>query len=162
MQNTCNNADIPDQYTCGLCINKQLPFYKTSSNELSILFKDTYREVIKKFTNIHFNQINDNIQSCGYFELDELNKTPVALDNRDNFSIVHLNIVSLDKNVDEIKSLLYCMDSTPDIIAVSQTRIFNVNINQSDIDISGYNFIYDCFPLNGRAGGAGFYIKEGV
>ena len=44
------------------------------------------------------------------------------------------------------------MGSTPDIIAVPETRISDNNITRWDVELNGHNFIYDNAPPNKRAG----------
>ena len=67
------------------------------------MFKDSFRDVINKFANIHFDQINDNVRDCKYFNLDELKKASCTSNTSNTFSLLHVNIVSLDKNIDKIK-----------------------------------------------------------
>ena len=97
---------------------------------------------------------NDNIDCCRYLELEEV-KTIVVNDSKSSkFSLVFVNVVSLDRNIDKLRTMLYGMDSSPDIIGVSETRINDNNISSCDCDLRGYNIIYDNSPNNGRAGGA--------
>ena len=86
---------------------------------------------------------------------------------------MHINIRSLELNCDKVNALLYGMDSKPDIIAVSETRVNISNIGTSNtkhtqdgdisdsrIHINGYKFFYDDAPPNGTPGGAGVYIRD--
>ena len=42
-----------------------------------------------------------------------------------NFAIFHLNISSLQKHIDELRSLLTCTNSNFDVICISETRLLN-------------------------------------
>ena len=151
-------------YICNVCLCKYLPFYKISNNEFHFTIKDTFREVINRFQNVQFDQVesNDNITPCRYLELDEV-KEHIQNDNKSpNFSILNVNIVSLSLNIDKLRTILYGLDSTPDIIAVTETRITKNNVLTNDIDLNGYKFIFDDAPDNGRPSGAGLFIKDGV
>ena len=68
--------------------------------------------------------------------------------------------------------MLYGMDSNPDLIAVSESRITDksfgensdlpVHLRHPDQLINGYKFIYDSAPPNGKPGGVGLFVKEGI
>ena len=149
------------EHACCACFSRALPFSKLSNNELLFLFKDSFQEVIRNFQNMDFEnaEIIDNVETCRYLELEDVKNIsqPSVY-----FSLIHVNIVSLNKNIDKIRSLLYSMDNNPDIIGVSETRINDDNRLLSECELSGYDFIYDNSPTNGRPGGAGFFIKNDI
>ena len=77
-------------------------------------------------------------------------------------SIVHINIRSLAKNLPLLEAFIYQLNHSPDIIAISETKLrsttpanFGYNVN-----IYGYKFVHADTETN--AGGVGFYVKEGV
>ena len=160
-----NSTDVRHyHHLCRRCVCKSLPFNKVNKNELHFMFKETFREVINKFQNMHFDETdtNDNIECCQYLELEEVKNIAKCDTNRTNFSLIYVNIVSLDANIDKIRTLLYGMDSNPDIIGVSETRINDSNVARCDCELRGYHFVYDNSPSNGKPGGAGLFIKNGV
>ena len=160
--NVANNSVT---HLCTKCSISQLPFNNLNSNEFHFLFRHTYREVINRFQNLQYSEADeiDNIERCRYLELDEV-KTMLAKNtpNSSAFTMIQLNIISLGRNIDKLRTMLYALDSSPDIIGVSETRINDHNIVSSDYSLNGYTFIYDNSPNNGRAGGAGLYIKNGI
>ena len=152
-------------HMCATCICKTLPFSKINNHALNFIFHDTLREVIKKFQNLNLEHTDtlDSIECCKYLELDDVRRLSSTNPETHSFSLVHVNIVSLDKNIDKIRTLLYGLDSNPDIIAVTETRINDENVSYSDCDLRGYSkFQYDPSPPDGRPGGAGLFIKNGI
>ena len=74
------------------------------------------------------------------------------------FSIVYINIRSLNKNFDKINQLILNLAFTPDIIGVSETwltkdKYFLYSLNN-------YTFIHQ--PCKGNVGGSGLFIKSGI
>ena len=57
------------------------------------------------------------------------------------FSVFHLNISSLQKHIDELRTMLKCTNSNFDIICISETRLLN-EVPLSNIQIDGYDFIH--------------------
>jgi hypothetical protein len=82
--------------------------------------------------------------------------------NVKNLKIMHFNIRSLYKNIDNLKEYLTLYNYTPDIILLSETWIqakFNNHI--SSISIPNYTFISSSRDWS-RGGGVGIYIKLGI
>ena len=55
------------------------------------------------------------------------------------FSIMHCNICSLTKNLSLLQDILLTMKETPNVIAISETKL-NEN-RRMNIDIPGYTFL---------------------
>ena len=72
------------------------------------------------------------------------------------FSMLHINISSLSKHIDELRNLLFVLSHPFDIIGVTETRLHGTD-HLSNIDISGYVFRHT--PTTTQCGGAGIYIK---
>ena len=104
--------------------------------------------------------INCNINYCDYLELDDIRKKHPNNNNSCLHSLLQVNIVSLNANIAKLRTLRYGMNSYPDFIGVSETRINNDNIDTNIL--TGYDFVYDNAPSNGRAGGAGMFITDGI
>ena len=64
---------------------------------------------------------------------------------------------SLQKNIDKVIALLANLSETPDIIAISETKI-TYGQPIVNVDITGYDFIH-CDSIT-KAGGVGFYVKQ--
>ena len=75
------------------------------------------------------------------------------------FSIFHLNISSLQKHIDELRSMLTCINSNFDVICISETRLLD-EVPLSNVQIDGYDFIHT--PTLTQCGGSGMYIKNGI
>ena len=54
------------------------------------------------------------------------------------------------------------MDSNLDFIAVSESRIYSSNILSADVNIDGYEFLYDSSRPIGKPGGAGLCVITGL
>ena len=99
--------------------------------------------------------IQDYSICCTYDGVDDIDKTSNSLPN---LSICHVNIVSLNKNIDKLEEFLNKFSHLPDIICVSETRTNEVNVK--NINIPGYNFFFN--NSSTRAGGAGIYIIDSL
>ena len=134
-------TSVTDNYICTACIAKyHLPFNKVDNNELFFMFVETFKEVIKKFQNLPMDFIDnsDNIECCRYDELEDVKKQITSNAESNDFSLFNIKSVSLDANIDKIRVILYGLDSNPDIIAVSETRILDGNFIPADHYLRGY------------------------
>ena len=69
---------------------------------------------------------------------------------------MHLNIASLQKHIDELRSFLFGLKHMFDIICISETRLYE-DQPHVNIDIDGYKFVHT--PTSARCGGVGMYIR---
>ena len=67
--------------------------------------------------------------------------------------MMHFNIRSLPKNLTSLNDFILTAKETPEIIAISETKLQDENIN-----IPGYVFLNANSPT--RAGGVGLYISK--
>ena len=95
------------------------------------------------------------LNNCEYHNISSLNN--VVKHKKDDLFIVHFNVQSLQKNIDKLTTLLANVSETPDIIAISETKITYVQpiVN---VDITEYDFIH-CDSIT-KAGWVGFYVKQ--
>ena len=77
--------------------------------------------------------------------------------SRRGFRIAHLNINSLTKHIDELRTLLF--DYSIDIISINETKLDDT-IKSCEVHIRGYEFIRR--DRNRQGGGVGFYVKTSV
>jgi len=70
--------------------------------------------------------------------------------------IVHLNIRGLKKNLDKLVNLIYDLKKSPEIIAVSETKINKKHTPFFQTKICGCNFVHA--DSDQKAGGIGIYI----
>ena len=99
----------------------------------------------------------DFFDNCVYHDITSLNNV-VNLKTNELF-ILHFNVRSLQKNIDKLITLLVTFSETPDIIAISQTKL-TYGQPLLNVDITGYDFIH-CISIT-KAGGVGFYIKQNL
>ena len=71
--------------------------------------------------------------------------------------MLHINILSLGKHIDELRSLLNILYYPFDIIGITETRLYD-ECYTTNIDLKGYNFRHT--PTETQFGGAGLYIKS--
>ena len=95
---------------------------------------------------------------CGYFNIESINKM-LFYKNKDDLFIIHLNIRSLQKNVETLNNYFSQLDKQPDIIVLSETKLDEGRVF-ANIKLDGYKFNY----VNGltNAGGVGLYVKERI
>ena len=74
---------------------------------------------------------------------------------KNNFSIMHLNIRSLVKNLCNLKFILETF--TPDVVMICETFLHENNVNKCHI--SNYDF-YHCERKSGKGGGIAIYTKR--
>ena len=82
-------------------------------------------------------------------------KSEVSL-NTYKFSLLHLNIRSLQRNVDRLTDLLANLDLQFSVIGISETWLSE---SSHSVDIDGFNFIQKNRP-NRPGGGVGLYISS--
>ena len=68
------------------------------------------------------------------------------------FSMIHINIASLSKHIEELRSLPSVLNHPFDIIGITETRIHN-ETPPVNVDIEGYEFKHT--PTSTPCGGAG-------
>ena len=72
--------------------------------------------------------------------------------------MIHLNTRSLTKNYDKLEELLNELETRPELISISETKLSSRNV--SNINIAGYDFFHIDSPTN--AGDAGLHIKNSL
>ena len=97
----------------------------------------------------------DFFNNCEYHDVLSLNN--VVKYKKDELLIIHFNVRSLQKNIDNLTTFLANISEMPDIIAISESKITNGQI-LVNFDINGYDFIH-CDSTT-KAGGVGIYIKK--
>jgi len=165
------DVPLPPNWDCPKCISKQLPFssidqnsllmtiHGKSDSEIDSLNKGpsfSLKSLLDKLPGQNFSKdefLNDTIKSKYYTVGDFL----AAKFSAKKFSIIHLNISSLQRHIDDLRSLLAGLEMKFDIICISETRLYDEK-PLVNIDIDGYNFIHT--TTHTHAGGAGMYINS--
>ena len=73
------------------------------------------------------------------------------------FSMIHINIASLSKHIDGLRSFICTLNHPFDVIGVMETRLYDDN-PLVNIEIDGYVFRHT--PTGTQCGGAGIYIYK--
>ena len=79
---------------------------------------------------------------------------------KDSFSIVHIDIRSLSKNLFKLIDFVSQSGKQPDVTAVSETKHKQTHQISYNISLCGYNFVHADTDKN--AGGVGLYIKNSI
>ena len=162
---------IPKDWTCCKCSISVLPFSTLDNNTLLLTqqgLSDTsidglnnvpsfsIKSLLDKMPGQHFSTdefISDSIISKYVTAGEYLNQRK----SKNNFSIFHLNIASIQKHIDELRTLLFGLKHKFKIICISETRLQDEQplIN---LEIEGYTFEH--IPTKTQCGGVGIYISN--
>ena len=120
------------------------------TNKINNLIHNAKRKITN---NAEYDDIDDdtNIEeqfSCAYYTCDEFKKC--KFNNKSTFSILHLNIHSLQLHIDELRTFLTLLNFKFDIIAISESKLKNEP--QIDINLDGFHPSYCTYPLAEKEG----------
>ena len=99
--------------------------------------------------------LTDNVHDFEYFDFFKL---PSKFYSANGLLVLHINIRSLQKHIDELHELIINAKIHPDLVAITETRIKNKPL--INIDIPGYSFSYETPSSN--AGGVGIYVGDNL
>ena len=177
-------------FYCISCISANIPFSNITNPELFYINKavinsqnvanEVFSEKSPDMVN-HINKINaflnnsfhppdddnydgDNISpiNCNYFEPEEFCKA--KFDSSNCFSILHLNIHSIQKHIETLQTLLLTLESENfefDIIAVSESKLKSNIAPAVSIDIVNYHQPLSC-PSEANKGGVLLYVNKKI
>ena len=154
-------------WTCYNCVSKLLPFSGIDNNELFLELqnKPNLINATPSFTiqflldqmpgqNFETGQFMSEGISSKYFTPSKFIESKLS---PNKFSMVHINIASLNKHIDELGNLIYNLEHPFDIIGITETRLYD-NVPLTNIEIDGYEFRHT--PTITQYGGAGIYVKS--
>ena len=98
--------------------------------------------------------LSDSIESK-YFKPEEFITANIS---KNAFSILHLNIASLQAHINDLRSLLALLNHPFHIIGISETKIIDGKDPSIQIDIDGY--IFKNTPTKTSFGGSGLFIRS--
>ena len=75
--------------------------------------------------------------------------------------MAHVNIASLDAHIDDLRTVLFRLKSSFDVIGISEHKIRSDSAPSNNIEIPGYEE-FDYIPTETHFGGTGFYVKSGL
>jgi len=160
-------------WQCDKCVLQEFPFHSLNENVF-----DATRQGISN----NFNYVLDGLPSFTIKSL--LDKMPAQKFTTDEFltnsisskyysptefidakfskkafSMIHLNIASLQLHIDELRNLLVLLQHPFDVICITETRLHD-DKPLANVDIEGYDFRHTPTPT--PCGGAGMYIKSSL
>ena len=158
---------------CPKCSLSELPFYNINNNELILTcsgIKTPETDNLDAMPSFSIKTLLDKLPGnitiqTGDFTSDNINSkyyTPIEFSRKkfpkDNFSILHINIVSLQAHIDDLKELIRLLEHSFDIIGISETKLKKDINHTTNIEMDGYNFEHT--PTETNFGGVGLYINK--
>ena len=101
--------------------------------------------VVSPDKNDPFQCANDNYIESHYYSVKKSGKIFDDACKQKGFSIFHCNIRSLEKNKSLLHDILSTVKTTPDVIAISESKI-NENTS-ANLNIPGYAFVLKLFSI---------------
>ena len=115
---------------------------ETFGNVQSKLF--SFQSILSSDNNdpdkIFFNEKLQEIDSP-YFSLENFTAISEKL-NRNNFSLLHLNISSLSKNIDDFREFLVSFKGSFSVIVLTESWCDETAINNSLLNLENYNSVH--------------------
>ena len=164
---------LPDDWQCNKCVLKLLPCSSLSDNNLLLFLKGfttTEAENLSNLPSFSIQSLLDQISGQKFStdeflsnSIDSKYYTPAQFISekfsKKSFSLIHLNIASLQLHIDELRTLLSLLNHPFDAICITETRLHDDN-SLSNIQIQGYDFVHT--KTLTQCGGAGIYIKTSI
>ena len=164
----CYTNQRENNYTCEYCMSKHT---HDEVNNTQLINIEAMTDRLPPCTKIRSScppALNtpspDQDSDKPYVSVSDIDSKLDSLQENNLFAL-HLNIVSLVKNIDQVKSLITQMNTRPHIICLTETRLKDEKIDwQSEvIQIKGYSFPqlnYDNSFTD--AGGVAIYIQDSL
>ena len=99
----------------------------------------------------------ENISNCKYYIEDTFKKKCNDLSLGNSFSLIHLNIRSTAKNLNDFECYLSCLNHSFTVIGLSETWLNESN--KHCYSVNGYNHVSQCRD-NRSGGGVSLYIQD--
>ena len=152
---TLTNTEL--NYYCFPCVKSILPFdvYQCS------LEHRVPQEVSTNLPKLELSEFDfENIQDCCTLNMDKLSvsKFMPQYSKHMPFLLIHFNIRSIQKNYEDLVTLLHDINPYPSVICLSETKLQQDPIK--NISIEGYTFLHS--PSKKKSGGVGLYIVNGL
>ena len=173
----CNNLDkktyknLQESNTSWFCINcvkKELPFTTQTDFQLENIYKGKHIVPFKSSDLENFtDQINMRIRDptdSNFFEQDSLYYDLKEFNNLNNkfnqFSLLHLNISSLQYHFEELNDLLETSNTKFSVIGITESRLKKGTKPISNIDLPNYKIEHT--PTESEKGGSLLYISNNL
>ena len=142
-------------WQCFKCSLHSLPFSNITDNDMLLTLHGFTSACSEKLSNIPsftiqslLDQMPGQKFSTDEFLSDSIESTyytPAQFISerfsKNSFTMIHLNIASLQRHIDELRTLLSLINHPFDVICVTETRLYDDNPS-SNISIEGYDFIH--------------------
>ena len=188
---TTDLKHIQDHETVDYCINciaENLPFSKLNNNEFSALIKFGVLNANEENTDFEplayqkelFDRLNTAINNnafdldvednddndkgspsinCNYYTTEDF--ISARFNPSRTFSILHYNIHSVERHIEEFRVVLEMLDFTFDVICLSESKILKHSLPKVNININGYQTPVGT-PTESTKGGVLMYVKNGI
>ena len=97
--------------------------------------------------------------NCKYYSINDFGKEKFCSSR--TFSILHYNIHSIERHIEEFRINLQMLDFDFDIICISESKIIDGTDPKCDISIPNYQTPIST-PTEGTKGGVLIYVKLGI
>ena len=101
------------------------------------------------------NPLND----CTYLSVDEFKMK--KFDPSKVFSVLHLNIHSIEKHIEELRIVLQLIEFDFDFICISESKVLSNCEPKTDISLTNYQYPVGT-PTEATKGGVLIYVKKGI
>ena len=184
-----DDVNLDEEFFCINCVADNVAFSRLNNNEFSVSVKkgvinseevdtnfiqsDYHKHIFDQINSeinnnaFDFNTENDDIENgnvipaidCRYYSIDNFSAS--RFNSKRSFSILHYNIHSIERHIEEFRVVLEMMDFKFDIICISESKIIKNFEPKIDININGYDQPLST-PTESTKGGVLIYVKNGL
>ena len=168
---TKNSFPLPSDWKCCKCSIQTLPFSSINNDDFLLTshgLDSTSIDYLKDVPSFSIQTLLDQFPGEKFAKDDFLSSTieskyytPAQFINekfsKRKFTMIHLNIASLQRHIDELRSFLTLLNHPFDIIAITETRL-HAQATLVDVNIDGYDFIHK--ETSTQNGGVALFIKS--
>ena len=158
------NLPLPPDWACDSCTISVLPFSNITKDDFLFTIHGISEKISEPFSGLSSFSIKSLLDklpgqkiSTDEFLSNSIESkyfTPAEFINekfdKKPFSMVHLNIASLQKHIDELRSFLALLNHPFHIICISETRLYD-DKPLANVSIDGYNLVHT--PTKSGCGG---------
>ena len=171
--------DNPKNFYCIKCVAKNIPFSDLTDNELfaslkgintslNSPFSPSQQKLFDKLNNfINQNSINSASNNndeeasidCKYYSIDEFSRS--RFNAPKSFSILHLNIHSIQLHIEDLRIILQLLEFKFDVITISESKLQKGLDPKVDISLTDYQNPISA-PTEASKGGVLIYVKSNI
>ena len=138
-----------------------LPDTVTDNDQLTFLKCKEYLNNLNDYINTQneSDEFSSPPVDCKYYSIDDFVET--KFNPGKSTSIFHINIHSIEKHIEELRSYLLLCDFKFDVLAISESKLQTNVQPKVDITIEGYHSPLNS-PTKATKGGVLLYIKDNI